>query len=154
MNLRISLISICLAAGALTAADSGHVWKSSELSGFEQKLSGKKVGGQSLGRWANYNAGLNHREANGEAELHQHVADFLLIRTGEATIVLGGKVQNPKTTAPGEIRGSGIDGGEKQKVGPGDIIHVPANTPHQFLLDAGKQLTYTAIKIQQSGASK
>jgi mannose-6-phosphate isomerase-like protein (cupin superfamily) len=154
MNPPKFLVATYLTAAALTAAESGHVWKSSELSGFEQKLSGKKVGGQSLVRWANYNAGINHREATGEAEVHEHVVDFLLIRTGEATIVLGGKVQNPKTTAPGETRGSGIDGGDKQKVGPGDIIHVPANTPHQFLLDAGKQITYTAIKIQQSGTSK
>jgi mannose-6-phosphate isomerase-like protein (cupin superfamily) len=154
MNVRTFLVSICVTAGALAAADSGHVWKSSELSGFEQKLSGKKIGGQSLGKWSNYNAGVNHREASGEAEVHEHVVDFLLIRTGEATIVLGGKVQNPKTTTPGEIRGSGIDGGNRQKVAPGDIIHVPANTPHQFLLDAGKQVTYTAIKIDESGASK
>ena len=154
MNVRTFLLSTCITVGALAAADSGHVWKSSELSGFEQKLSGKKIGGQSLGKWANHNAGVNHREASGEAEVHEHVVDFLLIRTGEATIVLGGKVQNPKTTAPGEIRGSAIDGGNRQKVGPGDIIHVPANTPHQFLLDPGKQVTYTAIKINESGASK
>ena len=67
MNVRTLLVSISVTAGALTAADSGHVWKSSELSGFEQKLSGKKIGGQSLGKWSNYNAGVNHREGSGEA---------------------------------------------------------------------------------------
>lgn len=35
-----------------------------------------------------------------------------------------------KTTAVGEVRGPSIDGGVRQKLWPGDIVHVPPKTPH------------------------
>ncbi len=45
--------------------------------------------------------------------------------------------------------GSKIDGGERFALHPGDVIHVPNNTPHQFLIEAGHKIDYIAIKVNQ-----
>ena len=61
--------------------------------------------------------------------------------------MVGGTVADPKTTAPHEIRGSSINGGDRKTLGPGDVVHIQAGTPHQLLVDSGKQFTYFVVKI-------
>lgn len=90
---------------------------------------------------------ISHRDATGRAELHKIKDDVMVIQTGTATLLTGGKVIDPKVTAPNEIQGSGIQGGVKHEVGPGDIINIPAGTPHQFLLAPGTQITYLVVKV-------
>ena len=90
-----------------------------------------------------------HREGPGEAELHETQADIFIVQSGEATLKVGGTVVSPKTTAPNEIRGPSISGGEEKKLGAGDVVHIPAKIPHQLLLDAGKQFTYAVVKVDQ-----
>ena len=60
---------------------------------------------------------------------------------------IGGKIVNGQTTAPDEIRGTSIEGGEKQTLRAGDIVHVPAKTPHQVLLDRGQLVDYLVLKV-------
>lgn len=147
---------VLLAAGAafMAAADSAGIdlWKASELKSFEKKLAAKMdakktPAAESLANYGNHNVSVIHREVSGEAELHKTQADLFVVQTGEATMVVGGTVVNPRTTAPNEIRGPSIKGGERKQLGPGDILHVPANTPHQLFLDKGKQFTYAIVKV-------
>ena len=35
------------------------------------------------------------------------------------------------------------------KLAAGDAVHIPANTPHQLLVENGKQFTYFVIKVQK-----
>jgi len=49
---------------------------------------------------------------------------------GHATLVVGGKLVDAKETAPGEIRGSGIEGGTDYLLEKGVVLTVPRNTPH------------------------
>ena len=90
---------------------------------------------------------ISHRDANGRAELHKVKADVIVIQTGTATLVTGGEVIDPKDTGPNEIQGSGIKGGVKHEIGPGDIIEIPAGIPHQFFLAPGTQITYLVVKV-------
>jgi mannose-6-phosphate isomerase-like protein (cupin superfamily) len=126
-------------------------WKGSELQSYEKKLSPKmsaqKVATQSLGSFGNHSALIAHREGNGEAELHETQNDIMVIESGEATLVVGGTVVDPKTTAPHEIRGPSIKGGEKKLLVAGDIVHIPVKVPHQMLVEGGKQITYFVVKI-------
>ena len=92
---------------------------------------------------------LAFRNRSGGGELHQNYADLFYILEGQATIVSGGQVENPKTTAAGEIRGTGVAGGSQQKVKAGDVVHIPAGTPHQMLLPQGGTVTYFVVKIQE-----
>src|SRR5690242_831977 len=137
----------------LCAADpAGFVqWSSKDLKAYEQKLKPKidaqKFAGQQLGAWGNHSAMIGHREGDGAAELHETVADFFVVQSGEATLVVGGTVVEPKTTAPREVRGPSIKDGVSKQLGPGDIVHVAAKTPHQVKIPAGKQFTYAIVKV-------
>jgi quercetin dioxygenase-like cupin family protein len=55
---------------------------------------------------------------------------------------------NAETTAPHEKRNVTIQGGTREKLSPGDIVRIPANIPHQLLLDGGREFTYFVIKIK------
>jgi mannose-6-phosphate isomerase-like protein (cupin superfamily) len=71
----------------------------------------------------------------------------MVVESGEATLVVGGTVVDARTTAPHEIRGPSIRGGEKVALGAGDVVHIPVKIPHQMLLESGKQITYFVVKI-------
>lgn len=90
---------------------------------------------------------LVHREGSGEAELHETQSDILIIRDGEGSIVVGGTIPDSRRTAAHEIRGSRIEGGEKQPLHPGDVLHVAPRTPHQILLEPGHRIDYFAVKV-------
>jgi len=69
------------------------------------------------------------------------------VQSGEATLLLGGEVESPKTIGPGEIQGTAIRNGVKKDLHPGDVVNVPAGTPHQFFVEPGKQITYSVVKV-------
>ncbi|MGH9619299.1 MAG: cupin domain-containing protein, partial [Bryobacteraceae bacterium] len=87
------------------------------------------------------------RKATGSAEFHAHDADIFFVVGGSATLVTGGKLVNPKTLKPGEIRGSSIRGGERHTLSAGDIVHIPARTPHWLLVRSGKPFAYFVVKV-------
>jgi quercetin dioxygenase-like cupin family protein len=47
----------------------------------------------------------------------------------------------------GEYLGTGIEGGERHALAPGDLVHIPAKIPHNFLVAKGKHLTYVLVKV-------
>lgn len=148
------ILMAAMAAVALGADPAGFiVWHSGDLKGFEKSLAPKidqnKVATQNLTTYSNHRSMIAHREGNGQAEWHEHDADLFVVQTGEATLIVGGTIPNVKTTAPGEKRGASIDGGTKQKLSAGDIVHIPKATPHQLMVDTGKQFTYFALKVTE-----
>ena len=44
------------------------------------------------------------READGEAEVHDTQVHVIFVNSGEGTLILGGSMVEPHTTAPGDIR--------------------------------------------------
>jgi quercetin dioxygenase-like cupin family protein len=40
-------------------------------------------------------------------------------------------------------------GGTSHKLAAGDVVHIPANTPHQLLVEPGTQFTYFVVKVNQ-----
>jgi len=103
---------------------------------------------ETLGHWGNHLLLKTHREAiSGQAELHEKQADLIVVQSGQATIIIGGKIVNGKTMAINEIRGTSIEGGERQALKAGDVVHVPVKTPHQVLLEAGQTLDYVVLKV-------
>lgn len=105
---------------------------------------------ETLDKYPRHYTMLAFRDRSGGGELHQNFADLFYILEGQATIVSGGQVENPKTTAPGEIRGAGVAGGLRQEVKAGDVVHIPAGMPHQMLLPRGGTVTYFVVKIQEN----
>jgi mannose-6-phosphate isomerase-like protein (cupin superfamily) len=107
----------------------------------------QKLATEQLANFGNHSMMVAHREANGQAELHETQADVFVVSSGEATLVVGGSMVDGRTTAPNEVRGPSINGGEKKKLGGGDMVHIPARVPHQLLVESGKQFTYAVVKI-------
>jgi mannose-6-phosphate isomerase-like protein (cupin superfamily) len=131
------------------ASEGVDVYTPKNVDAMSQKLAQKRTqfASQDLVKYGNHYTMLAYRDATGASEVHEHEADFFVVESGEATLVTGGKVVNPKTTKPGEIRGSSIEGGEKRQVAKGDIVHIPAGTPHQLLIPNGSSFTYFVIKV-------
>ncbi len=95
----------------------------------------------------NYMVHASRREAAGMAEVHEEDTDIVYVLDGTATFVTGGTVVDPKTIAPGEIRGASIQGGETRKLVKGDVIIVPAGTPHWFQ-QVTAPFTYYVVKVR------
>jgi mannose-6-phosphate isomerase-like protein (cupin superfamily) len=149
-------VPVLIAASAvLSAADPAGfgLWKGAELKSYDKKLAPKidaqKLGSASLANYGNHNLMIIHREGSGQAEFHEKQADLFIVQSGEATLVVGGTVVDPKTTEPNEIRGPSIKDGASRHLGPGDVVHIAAKTPHQLMLDAGKQITYAVMKVNE-----
>lgn len=90
------------------------------------------------------------RTATGEPELHEEWDDVMLIQAGSGTLLAGGELRGARTSAPGELRGGEIRGGERQRLAAGDMMIVPAGTPHQFEVAPGESVTYLVIKVRRS----
>lgn len=93
------------------------------------------------------------RTADGEAEIHSEWDDVILVQEGGATLLHGGVVEGGRETAPGERRGGRIGGGTSQVIGPGDVVLVPAGTPHQVMVPAGGSVTYLVVKVRRGTTS-
>ncbi len=72
---------------------------------------------------------------------------MFVVRSGNATLIVGGEVVNPKTVSAGEIRGDSITGGAKQELGAGDVVHIPPKTAHQLLVGQGGRFSYFVVKV-------
>lgn len=144
------LILLLLTATLLCARSGAvDVYSSRDMQAQGQKLADKRgqFGSEDLARYGNHYTLLAVRNKTGSSEVHLREADIFIVESGEATLLSGGELVNPKTTKPGEIRGTSLKGGERRTVGAGDIIHIPAGTPHQLLVENGKPFVYFVIKV-------
>lgn len=94
-----------------------------------------------------YQVHTSRRQAPGEVEVHVKDTDIIYMLAGSTTFVTGGTMIGGKTTAPDEIRGSNIDGGETRTLAKGDVMVVPHGTPHWFKQVSGPVLYYV-VKVQ------
>lgn len=147
------LIGLLLVLPLMGAAPRGYkYWSAAELKSLSKPLSNKSdaiTSSENLGNFGRDHALMVHREGSGRAELHETEADVMVVVSGTGTIVVGGTMPGSKTTAPGEVRAPSIDGGMRQNIGPGDILHIPPKTPHQVLLAPGTQITYFTLKVRE-----
>ncbi|MFP5234302.1 MAG: hypothetical protein ACLGSD_00245 [Acidobacteriota bacterium] len=89
------------------------------------------------------------RSKSGGAEIHAHFDDVMVVLGGSATLITGGAVVNAKTDAHGETKGTEIMNGVKHTLVKGDIIHVPAGTPHQLVLPPNGEFSAFVVKVRE-----
>ena len=97
-----------------------------------EKVSAAFAKGMPLLETSGFKVHAGRRESAGLAELHTEETDVIYVVEGTATFVTGGTMVDGKVTTPGQIRGTGIDGGVTHHLKKGDVIIVPNGTPHQF----------------------
>jgi mannose-6-phosphate isomerase-like protein (cupin superfamily) len=101
-----------------------------------------------LADFPNDSAMLVHRESDGQAEWHETQADVFFVQSGSATLLVGGTLMNGETVSPHEKRNGTIQGGARRKLSAGDIIRIPARTPHQLLLEGSPEFNYFVVKVK------
>ncbi|MBI2149727.1 MAG: hypothetical protein HYU27_03870 [Acidobacteria bacterium] len=89
----------------------------------------------------------NRREA-GEAEFHEKTNHIFIIVEGEATFVTGGTMVGARQTSPDERRASRIEGGQTHHLSKGDVVTIPAKTPHWWKEVPTKTIAYYAVNIE------
>ena len=93
---------------------------------------------------------LANRAVQRDAEMHAKTNHVFIIVDGEGTFVTGGKLINSKIVSPGQTRADGIEGGEVHHLSKGDVITIPANTPHWWKdTSATGSVGYYAVNIEQ-----
>jgi len=157
MNLAYShvlpIASLLAALAAYPQAMASDHWTRARLLDHAQHLrqlaaQGDGSASETLEKYPHHYTMLAFRSKSGGGEIHENFADVFTILEGHATLITGGEVVDAKTTAPGEIRGASVKGGTRQELKSGDIVHIPAGTPHQMLVPVGDTVTYFVVKIE------
>lgn len=91
----------------------------------------------------------------GGGAVHSEVTEVYYVIEGRGTLVTGGQLVDPRereltarrleVNGPG-FSGSNIQGGVSRPVGPGDVVIIPAGTPHKFS-EVTEDITYTCIRL-------
>jgi mannose-6-phosphate isomerase-like protein (cupin superfamily) len=89
----------------------------------------------------------NRREA-GTVEYHEHTNHIFIIVDGEATFITGGTMVGAKRTSPEQMTAISIEGGEIFHLSKGDVITIPAKTPHWWREISTKTVAYYAVNIE------
>ena len=150
--------TIAVAAQMSNAPKSGldfHSNRSLEEKGASMLAEAPKTDGISTFKYETYPGSysqLTARTASGIGELHKRWQDNFFVVSGEATVTVGGHMIDPKETAPDEIRGTRVEGGESHLLRKGDVLHVPANTPHQTVVAPGATFVYYVVKVEEPTA--
>jgi quercetin dioxygenase-like cupin family protein len=78
--------------------------------------------------------------------VHDKETDVIYVVDGTATFVTGGTMVGGKMTTPGQLMGSDIKGGQTHHLSKGDVIVIPARTPHWFK-EVPQSVSYYVVKV-------
>jgi mannose-6-phosphate isomerase-like protein (cupin superfamily) len=112
-------------------------------------LGDKALVWETIGNYEGHSVYLVLRGVTSSAELHETESDVQISMRGTATSVVGGELVNPESLARKQQRGTSINGGKRQELSPGDIMHIPPGVPHQLLIDPEEPYMYILIKIDE-----
>ncbi|MBV9084289.1 MAG: hypothetical protein JOZ62_16560 [Acidobacteriaceae bacterium] len=149
--MKICVFALFTAATLLARSGGVDVYTPQDLQTLSKKLAAKRIATatEELQRYGNHYTMIAFRDATGSSELHEKEADIFVVEEGEATLLTGGKLIHSHAEKPGELRGTSIEGGERHMLTKDSIVHIPAGTPHQLLIDKAKPFTYFVIKVIQ-----
>jgi cupin len=140
---------------------------SAEIQALVKKTASDRISDQairvvSINGEYNVGVGVVHRaktsgaQAGGGIE-HSQITEIYHVIEGNATLVTGGSMDNlsefpadhPVVTVLNgpSTRGGPIQNGVSRKIGPGDVVIIPPNTPHWFSEIASDQIVYLVVRV-------
>jgi mannose-6-phosphate isomerase-like protein (cupin superfamily) len=125
-----------------------RLWTAADLESLSRSLAQTGAPYTRIIKGKTYGALVLRRAVSGDPELHVKLNDFFVVLGGQGEIRVGGRVTGEKTIAPDEKRGQKLIGGALHRVGPGDVLFVPANHWLQVLVAKGEVLQAIIIKTQ------
>lgn len=120
---------------------------------LDKARTGSGSAGITLARYNGHYTMLTARTASGGAEQHGHFADFLFVIDGEGTEMTGGTIVDPKPGQNGEVHGKTLEGATPHVLHKGDVIHIPAGTPHQSIEAPGQTITIFVVKVEEPASA-
>lgn len=96
---------------------------------------------------APYRAMLEYRPAQAPAALHEKDNELMVVLDGTGNIVTGGKIVDEKRLNAANLAGPSIADGKSQTVVKGDMLIVPANTPHQVIPLGGAPIVLMTLHV-------
>ena len=161
MKLKLFGIGVlCALALPLLAQDKPFDYHSSaELQQKAQQTMAKEVAspggsaGEKIASYGDHAITIAARTKSGGPEIHEQWTDVIMVTGGQATLLIGGTVVGEVAAedgALGEKRGSDITGGTTQVVKKGDIINIPAGTPHWIKIAPGDDFSYVNVKVKRN----
>lgn len=98
----LSLAFVCLCQSEVSGF---RHYPSQKLTDDEETLAAKvgssKVSFIPLADFGTSRTNLVHRAASGDAELHANMGDYFVVRSGHATLMIGGELREPRAAGPG-----------------------------------------------------
>jgi mannose-6-phosphate isomerase-like protein (cupin superfamily) len=79
-----------------------------------------------------HHAAVEYRRSSTPPMVHTRMAEFFYVVDGEADLILGGTLTNPRCRNSSNLEGDGVEGGITHHVKKGTYILVPENTVHYF----------------------
>lgn len=140
---------------------------SAEIQALVQKTASERISDQAIrvvsvnGEY-NVGVGVVHRSKTSGAQAgggieHSQITEIYHIIEGNATLVTGGSMDNlaefpadhPVVTVLNgpSTRGGPIQNGVSRKIGPGDVVIIPPNTPHWFSEITSDQIVYLVVRV-------
>jgi mannose-6-phosphate isomerase-like protein (cupin superfamily) len=109
----------------------------------------------------NVGVGVVHRAKTngvaGGAIEHSQITEIYHVMEGNATLVTGGEIESPRESSPDSMvvkvlngpssGGSTVRNGVSRKIGPGDVVVIPPNTPHWFSEITSDQIVYLVVRV-------
>ncbi len=128
-----------------------------ELQGVAKDLAAKAAGPTGganvrVAEYGNHAITMAARTTSGGPEVHEQWTDVIVVTGGQATMLIGGTVVKPVERGPhgsGEMGGTDIAGGTVQVVKKGDVINIPAGTPHWIKIAPGDTFSYLNVKVKK-----
>lgn len=131
-----------------------QVYSSKDLSAqMTQLVREAQATGGSGAKLADYGSNaiqLSVRTESGGAEAHAHFDDIFFVTLGKATLTTGGTIVDAHTGPDGETHGTKIEGGTSRMIGKGDVVEIPAGTPHQLTIPPGTAYGSVVVKVHES----
>jgi mannose-6-phosphate isomerase-like protein (cupin superfamily) len=140
---------------------------SAEIQALVQKTAADRVSDQAIrvvsvnGEY-NVSIGVVHRAKTSGKDApsgieHSQITEVYHVIEGQGTLVTGGALDNPKEVPSNSpvvtvlngpsTGGTAIQGGVSRKLGPGDVVIIPPNTPHWFSEITTDQIVYLVVRV-------
>ena len=102
-----------------------------------------------------HHAAVEYRRSPTPASLHTRMAEFFYVVDGEADLILGGTLINPRCLNSSNLAGDGEEGGVTHHVKKGTYILVPENTVHHFTnIDKKQGMTVLDLHVPSPAADQ
>jgi mannose-6-phosphate isomerase-like protein (cupin superfamily) len=150
-TMKLAVLAVALASIPVAAQDASQVvFYTAQQIETDIRKTPANSGGESeinlIERTREHAGILLRRTQPGKAEVHVSEADVWYVIDGGCVLVTGGNVIAGAPESAGQIRGTGISGGNERKLAKGDFIRIPAGVPHWVKQIEGKEIVYIVVK--------